>query len=880
METGTQYKYFAFISYKREDEEWAVWLQHELEYYHLPALLNGREDLPKTFRPVFRDIDELKAGNLPDQIHEALASSSYLIVICSPRSASSLWVNKEIETFLEIGKEQGVNHLDRIFPFIVEGTPHAPDESQECFPKALRDLPANQERIGGNVHENGSDMAFIKVMAGILNVDMDTLWNRYERDKAEEERKKREERDRLLIMQSRFISEKANDLVKEGNPCLACKISVEVLPKELENPERPYTAEAERALRNAICHNNVILKHNGHVVSASFSPDGKRVVSTSNEDSIIRIWDAESGQKLNNLEGSLLIDHLTSVAFSPNGKRVVAASQNNIVQVWDTETGEELNTQMSHYDIVNSAFFSPDGESIVSASDDGTVCIWDVESGRKIKTFTEYEDGISESGFSFAAFSPDGKRVVSASWDSTVRIWDVGSGKALNILEGHAAPVRSANFSPDGKRVVSASDDGTIRIWNVETGQTLKTLEGESLSAYSFTDDDKPFLSSGSNPVCSASFSPDGKRIVSASQKTVSIWDAETGEELVRLEGHASLINTASFSPDGKSIVSASNDKTVRIWNFETCTEVKITKGHHVVSPISPDGRSVVLASGSIWDAFTGREVITLKGCSNLVSAAFSLDGKRIASISEDNSVHVWDVESGRELKSLEERVPDFSSITFSPNGKNIVSTSVQMTRIWNSETGEELNKLEGRGYRTTNFSPDGRVIASAVENAIYLWNAMTGKELYQLEGHLELVNSAFFSPDGKRIVSASYDNTIRIWDVDTGNEINVLEGHNDSVSYAAFSSDGKLIISASDDKTVRIWDAGTGIELAFLKGHLFYVTYANFGPDGRSIVSISLDDTICVWPFPPLQELIDQTRERFKDHPLAFEERRMYYLE
>lgn len=871
-------KYFAFISYKREDEEWAIWFQHELEYYHLPALLNGREDLPKVFRPVFRDIDELRAGNLPEQIHEALASSSFLIVICSPRSANSVWVNKEIETFLEIGKEQGVNHLDRIFLFIVEGIPH--DETQECFPKALRDLPAEQERIGGNVNEKGSDMAFIKVMAGMLNVDMDTLWNRYERDKAEEARKKREERDKLLIMQSRFLSEKANELVKGGKPHLSCGIAVELLPKELDNPDRPYTPEAERALRNAICHNTIILGHNGRVNSASFSPDGKRVVSTPTEDGILRVWDAESGQKLKNLTSSYIIDEYTSAAFSPDGKRIVVASRNNIVQVLDTETGEELNALMSHNDSVNSAFFSPDGKTIVSASDDGTICIWDAESGRKIKTITEYGDGISESGFSYAAFDSDGKHIVSASWDSNVRIWDVKSGKELNIFKGHAAPVRSASFSPDEKRVVSASDDGTIRIWDVETGQTLKILEGQSLSSYSFTDDDKPFISSGSGPVCFASFSPDGKRIVSASQKTVSIWDVETGEELVRLEGHSSLINTVSFSPDGKSIVSASNDKTVRIWNSETCTEVKITKEHHVVSPISPDGRSVVLASGIIWDVFTGKEIITLKGCSYLVSAAFSSDGKRLVSISEDNSVHVWDVELGLELKKLKGHVPDFTSIAFSPDGRLIVLTSVQTTQIFDYETGEELYELEGRGYHSAHFSPDGRSIVSASENIIYVWDAKTGKELNELEGHLELVNSAFFSPNGKRIVSASYDNTIRIWDVDTGKELNVLKGHNDSVSYAAFSSDGKHIISASDDKTVRIWDAETGIEIASLTGHLFYVTYANFSPDGRSVVSISFDDTIRIWPFPPLQELIDQTRERFKDRPLTPEERRMYYLE
>ena len=118
-------KYFAFISYKSEDVEWAVWLQHELEHYHLPASFNGREDIRKDLRPVFRDLDELSAGNLPEQIHEALVNSQNLIVVCSPESAKSPWVNQEIETFISLGR------TDCIYPFIVDGSSPA-----DFFPKA------------------------------------------------------------------------------------------------------------------------------------------------------------------------------------------------------------------------------------------------------------------------------------------------------------------------------------------------------------------------------------------------------------------------------------------------------------------------------------------------------------------------------------------------------------------------------------------------------------------------------------------------------------------------------------------------------------------------------------------------------------------------
>ena len=150
------------------------------------------------------------------------------------------------------------------------------------------------------------------------------------------------------------------------------------------------------------------------------------------------------------------------------------------------------------------------------------------------------------------------------------------------------------------------------------------------------------------------------------------------------------------------------------------------------------------------------------------------------------------------------------------------------------------------------------------------------------LLGHISKVNYASFNTDGKYIVSASEDNTIRIWDANTGLQIGMpLEGHTASVNSASFSPDGKYIVSASYDKTVRIWDAKTGRQVGNpLEGHTDYVRSASFSPDGKYIVSASDDQTVRIWDFPPLQELIDSTRERFKDRQLTPEERRKYYLD
>ena len=183
-------KYFAFISYSHKDSEIAKWLQHEFEYYELPAKLFEKrkdlckEDIPNSFRPVFRDEDELSGGELKPQISEALADSEYLIVVCSPNSAQSLYVDSEVKEFISLSNE----NKRRIFPLIVDGRPHQDKEHKEneCFPQTLIELSENKkdpiELIAGDIHATGRDHAFVKILAGTLSekdVRFADLWDRY-----------------------------------------------------------------------------------------------------------------------------------------------------------------------------------------------------------------------------------------------------------------------------------------------------------------------------------------------------------------------------------------------------------------------------------------------------------------------------------------------------------------------------------------------------------------------------------------------------------------------------------------------------------------------------------------------------------------------------
>ena len=170
-------EYYAFISYKREDEKWAKWLQDKLEHYRFPTNLNGRTDLPKNIRPTFRDVTDLNPGLLAEEINNALHNSEWLIVVCSPRAAKSRWVCKEAQTFIDMGR------ADHIIPFVIEGIPFSNDTATECYPEALLNLTGSQELLATNINEMGRDAAAIKVVARMFNLRFDTLWQRFEREK-------------------------------------------------------------------------------------------------------------------------------------------------------------------------------------------------------------------------------------------------------------------------------------------------------------------------------------------------------------------------------------------------------------------------------------------------------------------------------------------------------------------------------------------------------------------------------------------------------------------------------------------------------------------------------------------------------------------------
>ncbi|HTX22092.1 MAG TPA: WD40 repeat domain-containing protein [Candidatus Aquilonibacter sp.] len=522
-----------------------------------------------------------------------------------------------------------------------------------------------------------------------------------------------------------------------------------------------------------------------------------------------------------------------STQLSKDGKLIRTVSgQANTVRVWNAQTGRPSTQPMKPDDFVRYSQYSPDGKRLVTTSNNITR-VWNVQTGQPLTGPLQIEDGVWS-----AWFSPDGKRIFTAS-ATTARVWDAQTGQPLteeplefNIPTGRGVvlsigPTPSTQFSPDGKRIVTTSVN-VVRVWGLETDALPELLKQDST-------------------VSSAQFSPDGTRIVTASlDGTARVWNAQTGQQLAKLK-HGGPVYSAQFSPDGTRVVTASQDQTARVWDARTgqpLTEPLKHGGEVLAAQFSPDGKRIVTVSGDgvayVWDAQTGQQISELKHGSPWVTPS----PKFLRS-------------TGQTLSELEHET-EILSAQFSPDGKRIVSTSQEGTApVWSAQTGQILTKswILGMGVRSAQFSPDGKriIVTDSPDWTVFVCDAQTGEPKTQIFTG-DSITSAQCSPDGKWIVTTLQDGTTRVWDAQTGQPLTELIELGGPVKSAQFSPDGKFIVTASADGTARVWDAQTGQPLTEPMKHDGSVNSAQFSPDGKRIVTVS-GNTARVWDIAPVSD-------------------------
>lgn len=886
------YTNIAFISYKREDEAWAKWLQKKLQYYKLPVDVCKKHpnmEFSECPRHVFKDTTDLSGGVLAKAIKAGLDSSKFLIVICSPRAAKSEWVCKEVQDFIDAGREE------YIIPFIIEGEPYARDTEQECFPASLKALAGERELLGININENGREAAAVKVAARMFELNFDTLWQRFQRERRNKHIKigiallflilsligisiyiqykntQLAVSNKLMIQnRSRYVLNEAMDLIHNGDIYMAQRLCRDLIihgeDDALIKPEiEKVLYAAEDSLNCPYKQIAIFKEHSKSVQKVCFSPNADFVASRDNDSKVLI-------RKTNSGEIVCTIDSITSldghnIDFNPNGKEILISG--NELASFSLKTGRKTKVidKWGEY-----AVYNKNGDKVFYVKD-RCAYLYHLRDKRKECVFLEKEDCRCIMG----KFSPKDNSIVmvvkeGGIGNSGYYLWFLNEqGKLRKRILAHEREVRDMAFSPTGDNVVTASTDNTAKVWHVQTGKLLSVFN-----------DIKDY-------VTSVKFDPTGKFVISTGFKNVYLWNHKDGTSIKELKGHNRLTTYADISSDGRYLVSSSADNTVRLWTLKTHSKEnkyrKIIPGcGHIVEWIpNKDSTIIIYGDGYKYDIYNLKmnKVRRTKYKGLGTRPIFTDNETCFIRVCTDNYIRKWNVESGCLVDSI-----------------NIKDSKIASDFIWwyRSAVIDDTHAYITGNTHTYAYDMTKNTIIPFLDKRILYYDSknskaaivdknynvgiisLEGDSLFSLQQKTSSLSELDFSLNGN-FIATSERYSIRVWGANNGEKIFENSDSKSLVYYCKFSNDSKHLISGGGmmESEMRIWDTSSWtciIQKFFPKpaGTFFWIN------NDKSIL-INTEDAIYRLDLPCYEKIVNRINTIFQNMELSNNERSLYYI-
>jgi WD40 repeat protein len=490
-------------------------------------------------------------------------------------------------------------------------------------------------------------------------------------------------------------------------------------------------------------------------------------IATGHDDGVVRIWDPAANRQVHEFAGH--DQPIGALAYSPDGNRLASAGEDRIIRVWEVDSGRLLGTLSKHTDRIGAVAWHPEGRMLVSAAWDRTARLWDTTTFEPIILLNTHADQVTA-----LALSPDGSLLACADSANSIHIWDPVTAKERHVLHEHQNEIRCLAFSSDSRRLGSGGADRIIHLWDPREGGLLSgrgqsacqrthlavvhdgkrlasTCGGVRVGVWDIASGQPSGQPAGSHHPEILVGSCDGRWLAGGQGKEILLWDAATGQLNTTLEGQAGNVAALAFAPDCTTLASASDtDGTVWLWNVVTREPVLVipmaadactveTLAFHPQEPFLAAGGIDWLATGgsdgavSVWDVVRRQLVGTFRRGTRVI--AFHPAGRWLAAVSLDESICVWDLQSGELALDLTGHTDTVTCVAYRPDGAWLVSGSEDRTlRFWNVGSGElaTVQTLD-TPIKAVVFSVDGR----------YLFTGNGNTTSYQLDVQAMLENAS-----------------------------------------------------------------------------------------------------------------------------------------